>query len=557
MADLLPFLRLFLRRAPWLVAGGLLMLTTALAGIALLGLSGWFVTASALAGSAALGAGFNVLRPSAGIRFLAVFRTASRYAERLATHEATFRLLADLRAWLFRRALPLDAAQLGRLRAGDLLARLTADVDALDNLYLRVLAPSFVALVTGVLALVVLWPVDGTLALAVVAAMALSGVAVPLLARRLGERTGRGLVADTAALRTRLVDAFQALAELRVFGAIDREAAGVGHAVDTLARRQRRMGRIAGLSAALSSLFAGAALWIALALGTALASAGTIDAAVLAALALGVVAVFEVVAPLPTAFQYLGKTRAAARRLAEVARLEPSVRDPDRPATPPAGNAIAFHGVSLRYDRDGPPVLDRLDLDLPEGRRVAVMGPSGSGKTSLARLLLRLWDPDEGSVTLGEVDLRRLRQTDLHARIGYLSQHEPLFNATIRDNLLIGRADADEPALRGTLRAVRLERFVDALPAGLDTWVGEAGLLLSGGQARRIALARLLLKDAPILVLDEPTEGLDEATEAEVWDTLARFVEGRTALLITHRPAGLAAMDTVLRMEDGHLAPIR
>lgn len=551
MRDIAFFLRLFARRLPWLAAGTGLMLATALAGIGLLGLSGWFVAAAALSAGAA---GFDLLRPSAGIRFLALFRTASRYGERLVTHEATFRVLADLRVWLFARVARLDAAQLGRLRSGDLLTRMTADVDALDTLYLRVLAPTLVAAVAAVLAFAVLAGIDAVLALAVVAGMALAGVAVPLLARRLGEPLGREIVSVSAALRDRLVRDIQGAAELRVFGAAGRAARPVQGAIAALAGLQRRMGRIAGLSAAAGTLCSGGTLLAALVLGVTLVARGGMPPALLAGLVLAVIGLFEVVAPLPSAFQLLGRTAGAARRLREAAAMEPGIRDPGLPAPVPGGNAVGFHGVRFAYDPGGPDVLSGFDLDLPEGRRLAILGPSGSGKSTIARLLLRLWDPDEGAVTLGGVDLRRLRQADLHARIGYLSQSEPLFNATVRDNLLIGRPDADEAELWAALEEVQLAGFVRGLPDGLGTWVGEAGTMLSGGQARRLALGRVMLAKAPVLVLDEPTEGLDAATEAEVWAALERYMEGRTVLLIAHRPAGLAAMHEVRRVEGRRLA---
>jgi ATP-binding cassette subfamily C protein CydC len=260
-----------------------------------------------------------------------------------------------------------------------------------------------------------------------------------------------------------------------------------------------------------------------------------------------------VVAPLPSAFQFLGRIAGAARRLREAAAMEPDIRDPALPASPPGGTAIGFRGVRFAYEPGGPDVLSDFDLDLPEGHRLAILGPSGSGKSTIARLLLRLWDPDEGTITLGGVDLRHLRQADLHARIGYLPQSEPLFNATVRENLLIGRPDADEAELWAVLEEVRLAGFVRGLPDGLDTWVGEAGTMLSGGQARRLALGRVLLAKVPVLVLDEPTEGLDAATEADVWAALERCMEGRTVLLIAHRPAGLAAMHDVRRLEGGRL----
>lgn len=558
MGDLAFFLHLSARRLPWLAAGGLAMLATALAGLALLSLSGWFVTATALAAASAVT--IDVLRPSAGIRFFAVFRTAARYGERLVTHEATFRVLADLRSWLFARALPLDVAQLGRIAGGDLLARLTADIDALDNLYLRVAAPSFVALATTAVAAFLLWPLDPRLALLVVAGMALAGVAAPALSGKLGTGVGRNMVALSTELRGRLVDDLQGLTELRVFGAVDRAATAFDGTSEALARRQKAMGRLSGLSSALSTGLSGLTLAGALMVGAGMVGAGAVGteqplpAPMLAAVLLGVMAVFEAAAPLPLAYLHLGRTRAAARRLREIEELVPAVRDPGDPHPPPARNDMALSGVSFRYAGDRRFILRDLDLHLPAGRRVAVLGASGSGKTSLVRLLLRLWDPYEGTVMLGGVDLRRLRQADLHARIGYLPQDAPLFNATIADNLRLGRPEASDEELRDVLRAVRLDGFVEELPEGLDTFVGEAGLLVSGGQARRLALARIMLKDAPILLLDEPAEGLDPDTEAEVWQALELFMRGRTVLLITHRAAGLEMMDEIRHLDGGRLS---
>jgi ATP-binding cassette, subfamily C, bacterial CydC len=559
MRDLAFFLRLSARRLSWLAAGYGAMLAAALAGVALLSLSGWFVTATALAAASAVT--IDVLRPSAGIRFLAVFRTAARYGERLLTHEATLRLLADLRSWLFARALPLDAAQLGRMSGGDMLSRITADIDALDNLYLRVAAPSLVALAVMALAALLLWPVDFRIALLAVAGMVLAGVAVPALSGRLGARIGRETVSLSADLRGRLVRDLQGLTELRVFGVTGRAAAAIDDSAEALARRQTAMGRLSGLSSALSTGLSGMTHVGALAIGAGLVAGmgqfgqegSALPAPVLAAVLLGLLAVFEAVAPLPLAYLHLGRTRAAARRLREITGLVPAVTDPAVPSPAPAGCDLVLRGVSFRYGNDHPFVLREVELDLPAGRRVAIVGGSGSGKTTLARLLLRLWDPSGGEITMGGIDLRRIRQAELHARIGYLSQNDPLFNATIADNLRLGRPDATPEELWSVLEAVRLDAFVEELPDGLDTFVGEAGLLVSGGQARRLALARIMLKGAPILLLDEPTEGLDAATEAEVWQALERFMEGRTVLLITHRDAGPGAMDEIRRLDSGRL----
>jgi len=545
MRDLWPFLKLFRRHGWRMTFGALLMLATLLAGVGLLGISGWFITGSALAGLGLGAAGFNIFTPSAGIRAAALIRTGGRYAERLVNHEATFRLLADLRRWLFAKAIPLDAEQVARLTGGDLLTRLTADIDALDNLYLRVVAPSVVALVTAVAVLVPLGWIDPLVALITAILMLIAGILVPALAARLGAGAGGDMVTIGARLRTRAVDGVQGLADLRAFGAEDRQLEAIASDTQDLIVRQRRMSSITGLSSALSMIAAGGAVWVALFLVTGQIGENRLDGPTAVLVVFLVMAVFEATAPLPLAYQFLGRTRAAARRLLEIAEMQPRIRDPERPEALPQRFDLKFDGVTFGYGR---PVLDNVRLDLPEGRTAMLLGPSGSGKSTLAQLALRLIDPDAGRVTLGGVDLRNLRQEDLHSRIAYVSQNTHLFAADIRDNLLVGRPDATNEELWDALEVVDLADFVENLPGGILTWVGENGVLLSGGQARRLALARAFLKNAPVMILDEPTEGLYAATEATVLRALRPRLAGRTVLLITHREGLVRSTDLVWRM---------
>ncbi|EWY39357.1 cysteine ABC transporter permease [Skermanella stibiiresistens SB22] len=555
MRDLWPFLKLFAGHRWRMALGASLMLVTLAAGIGLLGLSGWFITGSALAGLGLGAAGFNIFTPSAGIRAAALVRTAGRYAERTVNHEATFRLLADMRSWLFAKAMPLDAGQVARLTGGDLLTRLTADIDALDNLYLRVVAPSVVALLTAVGVLVPLGWIDPMVALVTVALMLAAGVGVPVLAERLGSATGGELVTLGASLRTRAVDGIQGLADLRAFAADGRQLEAISSDTDALIARQRRMSSITGLSAALTMLVSGAAVWLALVLVVGEVERGDVEGPMAALVVFVVMAVFEAVAPLPLAYQYLGRTRAAARRLLEIAETVPQVRDPATPVAPPTEFTLRFEDVD--FGHGGNPVLSDLDLELPQGRTTVLLGPSGVGKSTIANLALRLIDPDAGRVTLGGVDLRDLRQEDLHALMAHVSQGTHLFAADIRENLLMGRRDASNDDLWDALEVVRMADFVEGLPDGILTWSGENGVLLSGGQARRVALARALLKNAPVLVLDEPTEGLDAATEAALMRELRPRLAGRTVLLITHRESMLADTDIVWRMAEGPVLSAR
>ena len=554
-SPLLAILRLARPQRRKMAFGLLLAIVTALAGLGLLVLSGWFITASAVAGAtAATAIAFNFVSPSAGIRAFAVLRTGSRYAERLVTHDATFRFLAGLRVWLFRAAIPLAPARLEEQRGGDLLNRMTADVDSLDALYLRVIVPAVVAVIAVLLiGGVLLWLAPAAAAIVVALAL-LVGIALPWAMRRIGAPTGQAIALATARLRTRVVEGVQGLAELKVYQADGRHTDAVLAENETLMAAQRRMGRLSGVSTALSGLAGQLAALAILAVGVAGIAAGGLPGPAVALMMLGALALFDTLVPLPLAFQNLGRTRAAARRLLDFAGLAPLVRDPEAPAAAPAGNAIVLSGASYRYRPGDRPAVQDIDLELAEGQRLAVVGPSGSGKSTLAALILRFRDPDAGTVSLGGVDLKRLPQAEIWRRIAYLSQRSQIFAGTIRDNLLIGDPDADDAALAAAVDAAGLAAWVAALPRGLDTWVGEAGVQVSGGQARRIALARCILKDAPILVLDEPTEGLDGDTEAQVIEALERLTAGRTTLVITHRPALLRLADTAVLMAEGRIA---
>jgi ATP-binding cassette subfamily C protein CydC len=286
-------------------------------------------------------------------------------------------------------------------------------------------------------------------------------------------------------------------------------------------------------------------------LGALAIQAGQTDLQSVGIAAFVVLAAFEALAPLPFAYQMLGRTRAAARRILQIADAAPTVSDPENKQAMPSASAVELTGVTFSYPGADVAALQQIDLAIGAGERVALVGPSGSGKSTLLSMILRFYDPDSGAVKLGGVDLRKLSIAELHARIGLLSQASPILAGTLRANLAIADPDASDARMREVLTACGLGRFVDGLPLGLETWLGETGARVSGGQARRIALARVMLKDAPILLLDEPTEGLDADTERALIETLRPLVEGRTVLIISHRPAAATLAHRVVRMEAG------
>ncbi len=558
MSDIWRLIRLLSPRRGWMLAGLGLATVTLLANFGLLAISGWFLAATAAAGLAGFAAqnAFNFFTPSAMVRFFATLRVGSRYAERLVTHEATFRLLADLRVWFYTRLEPLAPAVLQTQRTADLLNRIVTDIDTLNLFYLRVFVPVLTAIAAG-LAMAAFfaffsWPA----ALALILGLALNGMVAPMLTSRQGARPGAEINRLTAALRTEYVEALQGMGELLVFGAAPAMQARAASLNNELALAQADMGRVSGLGFALSGLAANVTLLAVLVFGARRFEAGGISAAQVPMLVLGAMAAFEATAPLPAALQFLGQIKSAARRIFALADQPPPVPTPALPAPAPEGFGLELSDITLRYAPDAPLVLNGFSLCVPEGKHVGIAGPSGSGKTTLISLLLRFREFQGGTACFGGHDLRAYGSADMARHITVISQRSHLFHTTIRDNLLLANGKADEAALWHALAVAQLADFVRTLPKGLDSTVGEGGAKLSGGQARRVALARAVLKPAPWLILDEPTEGLDAETERAFLADLAPILKGRTVLYITHRPAGLALMDEIYTLRNGKAARI-
>nr|MBO2466951.1 thiol reductant ABC exporter subunit CydC [Xanthomonadaceae bacterium] len=549
LAELWPLLRRQRRR---LGLALLLALVTLLASIGLLGVSGWFITATALVAGAL--ATFNLFAPSALVRGLAFVRILARYGERVAGHAATLGLLSDLRVRVFGRLLREDAARLARWRDGDLVARLAGDVDALDSVFLLSLQPLLVgglagAAVVGLLA----WAVPAA-AWGVGVAWVLLLAAVPAWLARRARAAGQARRLHLAGLRQQVLQAVDGHADLLALGAAARAQADFQAGCAALGGTALAEGRAFALGQALAHAGAGMAMLVVAAAGIGPLREGRIGGAVLVGCVLAVAALFEAAVPVMRGAARLGNTAAAAARLREIGRGPARVADPEAPRPLPAQGEVEFRSVRFRHD-PRLPLLEGIDLRIRPGERVVVTGPSGSGKSTLLALLLRLRDPDAGTVTWAGVDLRQARQAELHRRIALLAQDSPVFMGSVRDNLRIGDPGADDAALWEALQAVGLAGEVRALPAGLDEWLGEGGRTLSAGQARRLCLARVLLSGAPLLVLDEPTEGLDPQAAQAFLAELPRILQGRSLLLVTHArvPPGLA--HACWRLEGGRLRP--
>ncbi len=551
MNDLTFFLRLFKPHRLWLAGGIVLALLTAFAAITLLTLSGWFISASAIAGLGGDVLLFNFMLPAAQIRALAISRTLGRYGERLVTHEATFRVLTEIRVWFFAQLIPLALGRLSESRSGDLLTRMTADIDALDALYLRLLAPVVVAAIGVTAVTVFLYQYDPFISLSTGVLLIISAIAIPWLFNRLGQDSAENVVTLAASLRLRQLEMLQGMTDLLANQAYTRFSEAFAINSERLIDTEADNNRLTALSSALTLLLSQLALLLALILVALGYQDGALSGADIAIVIFCVIAAFELVQPLPQALQMLGKTQAAAHRVRHLATLTPTIDIANLTKALPSHYDLHFHNVSFGYSEQF--ILKNLNLNLPHGAKIAIIGASGSGKTTLLQLLTRHYDPQHGDILLGDVAINQLNHDELLSCFGVLSQRSQLFAATIKNNLLIAKRDATQNELNEAVKFAGLTQFIGRLPDGINTWVGESGAKISGGEARRIALARLYLKNPPILLLDEPTEGLDSDTERDVLTALASFAQHKTLVMVTHRPVGLELVDVIYRMEQGIL----
>ncbi|OON79216.1 thiol reductant ABC exporter subunit CydD [Streptomyces tsukubensis] len=487
-------------------------------------------------------------------RAFGIGRAAFRYAERLVSHDAVLRMLADTRVAVFRGLERLSPAGLRATRRGDLLSRTVADVDALQDYWLRWLLPAGAAVLAGLGAIgftAWLLPEAGAV---LAAGLLAAGVGVPLVSGACARRAERRLAPARGALATRAADLLTGTAELTVAGALGRRLRSVKEADGALTRIASRAATATALGDGLSALVTGLTVAATAALGVQGVREGRLDGVALAVVVLTPLAAFEAVTGLPLAVQFRQRVRKSAERVYEVLDAPVPVAEPDHPAPAPESPfPLRLCGLTARHPGQSGMALSGVDLTLARGRRVAVVGPSGSGKTTLAQVLLRFLDPESGDYTLGATDARALDGDTVRRFAGLCAQDAHVFDSSLRENLLLARKDATEDELRGALHGAALLSWVDALPEGLDTLVGEHGSRLSGGQRQRLALARALLADFPVLVLDEPAEHLDLPTADALTADLLAATEGRTTLLITHRLAGLDAVDEVMVLDEGRV----
>ena len=552
MRTLLPFIRLFKFAKFPLILGLVLMILGLGSSMGLLTVSGWFLAATAIAG---LGTLFNFFYPSASVRGLAIGRTVMRYFEKIVTHDATFRILSKLRVQVFEKIIPLSPAVLNRYRNSDLLNRLVSDVDTLDSLYLRLLAPFFTAVFVIITMTIGLSFVNIPLALGLGLFLLILLMIIPTVFYRLGQEFGERLIQARATYRTQFLEFIQAQAELLLFNAEDKLKEKMSATEKTWQEDQAKEAKLSGFSTALvlflNGLLISGMLWFA-----SNADFGTDEyhTAYIALFTFAALAAFEIIMPLGAAFLHIGQVTAAAERVTEIIEQKPLLEFNGNEEFETKVRLISTKDLSFSYPGQETLVLKNLTLDLEQGKKIAILGKTGSGKSSLLQLLVRNYDANQGQLLLAEKPISAYSENTLRNQICFLTQRVHVFSDTLRQNLQFASADkiSDEKMIE-VLHQVGLSKLLEQEEKGLNLWLGDGGRPLSGGEQRRLGLARILLNNAPILLLDEPTEGLDRETERQILRLILQHAENKTLIMVTHRLSSIEQFDKICVIDNGRL----
>lgn len=534
----------------WLLLSVGLGALTIASSIALLATSAYLISAAALHPSIA-----ELQVAIVGVRFFGLSRGIFRYLERLSSHETTFRVLGRLRVWFYHALEPLAPARLGGERSGDLLTRFLGDIETLENFYVRVLAPPLVALVVLTGTGLFMAGFDEKLSVVLLAVLLMVGVGLTGLNLVLGRTPGRELVDRKASLQADLVEGLQGLPDLLVYDGLPSYFERLETSQTELNYTQGKMAGISSMQNGLNVFLTGLGTWLVLVLGIQLVTSGRMNGVYLAVIVLAAIASFEAVQGLPMAAQYLESNLQAARRLFVMADTPPAVMDEPGSTNEIKSYELVVDHLEFTYPdpSSSQPAVDDISFLLTEGKHIAVVGPSGSGKSTLFQLLLRFREPDAGEIRLADQDVHTYTQESVRACFSILPQNGYIFNTNLRDNLLVANPAANPEQVNQAIESACLQELVAALPQGLETQVGERGLQLSGGERQRLGLARLLLKQAPIYLLDEPTANLDTRLEAQVIHNLQAALKNHSVLWITQRLVGMEWMDEILVMQSGHV----
>ena len=553
MKPLFPFLSLYRNHFGRLLLGTILAITSLSASIGLLSLSGWFLAASFLVGSTIL---FNFFYPSSGVRGLAIGRTISRYLERLVTHDATFRVLAELRISVFKKLIPLSPSGLNRFRNSELLNRLVADVDTLDTLYLNLLSPFISAIIVIAFMAIGLSFVSGLLTIIICGILLTLLFIFPAIFYRLGQKSGKKIIQARAEYRSQFVEWVQLNAEFLLFGLVPQMTEKLEKTEQTWLSSQSKENQLTGFSNALLTFMNGVLVCIVILLVATAIDAPSADTpeALVALVIFCVMASAEILMPIGIAFLHLGQLITAAERLNDVIEQRPLVAFNGSASWQNIAEnqpLVRFENITFSYPASHQAALNALSFEVNKGEKVAILGKTGSGKSTIFQLLNRHYDPTSGQILLANCNVADYPEATLRSHLVTLSQRVHIFSQTLRDNLLMGNPHATDEQLKLVLEQVELAYLLQE--QDLNLWLGEGGRPLSGGEQRRLGLARVLLSNAELVLLDEPTEGLDRETEQQILTLIFTHCQTRTLLMITHRLQGLKSFDRIYRIDNGQL----
>lgn len=553
MKRLFPFLLLYSNHSRRLLLGTILAITSLSASIGLLSLSGWFLAASFLVGSTIL---FNFFYPSSGVRGLAIGRTISRYFERLVTHDATFRVLAELRISVFKKLIPLSPSGLNHFRNSELLNRLVADVDTLDTLYLNLLSPFISAIMVITFMAIGLSFVSALLAVIICSTLLALLFIFPAIFYRLGQKSGKKIIQARAEYRSQFIEWIQLNAEFLLFGLVPQMTQKLEKTEQTWLHSQSKESQLTGFSNALLTFVNGILVCVVFLLVTTAIDASSADnpEALVALVIFCVMASAEILMPIGIAFLHLGQLITAAERLNDLIEQRPLVEFNGSTRWQKIAEnqpLVRFEKVTFNYPSNHQATLNGLSFEVNKGQKVAILGKTGSGKSTIFQLLNRHYDPTSGQILLANCNVADYSEATLRSHLVTLSQRVHIFSQTLRDNLLMGNPQATDEQLKLVLEQVELAYLLQE--QDLDLWLGEGGRPLSGGEQRRLGLARVLLSNAELVLLDEPTEGLDRETEQQILMLIFAHCQARTLLMITHRLQGLERFDRVYRIDNGQL----
>ena len=537
-----PYIALYKHYFWQIVIGLSLAILTLFASVFLLSLSGWFLASTAVAGVAGLYT-FNYMLPAAGVRAAAIVRTASRYAERLIDHNTTFKILAYLRTLAFRKILPLSANQLAQYQKADLLNRFIVDIDALDHLYLKLFSPIVTALIIIVMLFVGLSYINLPIALIISIILTITLLAIPVIFYHAGKQLGETLAKQQSEYRALLINYLQGQAELTLFNAQDRYRVKLDQLESDWLYHQQKQSTLVALSSALVVLIAGFLTLLVLWLITHYTLSPLVALFVFVCLASG-----EILAPIPTAFIFLGQVLASAKRTTALFNQKPDIKFTEQGKVIDLTTAkLQFNDISFSYPNQPFAVLNHFSLTIEAGKHIGLIGKTGCGKSTLLNLVTRTWDPTLGNIFINDTPINQLDEPTLRKVIAVVPQVITIFSDTLRKNLLIGDPKASDQQLIDVLQQVELSKLLST-EHGLDLPLGQGGRSLSGGEIRRIGIARALLHNSPLVLMDEPTESLDQQTEQQIIQLIKQTCQDKTLLMVTHRLTDNPLFDQVIEL---------